>query len=142
MSIRFPAGSAAVPPVPPLGDVVRDAGGDRPGNARPGFTPRSAPQISMVSPELQGSGRAMVRPEDGHDPRGISNVTNVARSRKLTAGSGETCDRVASSQLLIHLLHTRIQRVAETVSEEIEREDREQDREPGKQGDPRGLDHE
>jgi len=60
--------SAAVPPVPPLGDVVQDARGDRPGNARHGFTPRSAPQISVVSPEFQGGGRAMVRPETGHDP--------------------------------------------------------------------------
>jgi hypothetical protein len=43
------------PPAPPLGHVVRDAGGDRPGNARHGLTPRSAPQISMVSPEFRGS---------------------------------------------------------------------------------------
>jgi hypothetical protein len=30
--------SAVVPPVPPLGDVVRDAEGDHPGHARHGFS--------------------------------------------------------------------------------------------------------
>ena len=46
--------SAAVPLVPPLRDVVRDAGGGHPGNARHGLsTPRSGPHISM-SPRKTG----------------------------------------------------------------------------------------
>ena len=53
--------SAAVPPVLLLGDLVREAGVSRPGNARHGFTPRSAPQISMVSPVLHSASSVPTR---------------------------------------------------------------------------------
>lgn len=61
--------SAAAPPVPPVDDVVRDAGGDHRGNARHGFSnPRFAPQNHMVPRE------------DVEDLRGYQ-VTNVVYLR-------------------------------------------------------------